>query len=282
MTTFSIHDDTKYTCKDYVSYKPVSQKPLRRISIDRSLNGLQLEKGFIHKRVDFNTFETIATKIPKDYRKTKAGTRYHCDKSKQRLYPSDMHQDSEKYYLTHDNGGSAFLVKIGQDVQVFKQSKDFYVLNSDFSENDKNNLWMFNEHVITFHPEHIFIGKAQRNAMTRFSGGYGKEFEGNSILLHLGKDKYAFIGEEVYSFRTLNKEPILKFYSPVGNNDCPFAYAISDKNVYFLSMGSYDVVPIDEFPNFRKVKMDPSDVYFNQDLKKLKLKGFKLICARNI
>jgi hypothetical protein len=282
MTTFSIHDDKTYSCKKYVSYKPVSQKPSNRVTIDRSLNGLQLEKGWIHKRVDFNTFETVATKIPPNYRKQKSGVGYHCNESKTRLYASDLHNDNTKKYLTHDNGGRAFLVKITKEsVQVFKRGTNVYVLDSDFSENDQDNLWMFNEHVITFHPEHVFIGKAQKNAMTRFSCGYGKDFDGNSILLHLGKNKYAFIGEEVYTFSVLNKDPILKFYSPVGNSDCPFAYGVSEKNVYFLSLGSQHVIPIDEFEIFNhKVEMDPSDAYYNQDLQKLPLKKFKLVCAR--
>ena len=36
-------------------------------------------------------------------------------------------------------------------------------------------------------PKKVFIGKSVKNEMTKFSGGYGKYFDGNSILLNISK-----------------------------------------------------------------------------------------------
>ena len=68
--------------------------------------------------------------------------------------------------------------------------------------------------------------------MTKFSGGYGKFFDGNSILLKLSKNKYVYIGSVIYSFTSYNE--ITTFISPVGNSDVPYPYAIDEKNNYYL------------------------------------------------
>jgi hypothetical protein len=47
--------------------------------------------------------------------------------------------------------------------------------------------------------------------------------EGNSILLRMGKN-YTFIGGGVTSFIT--QALIVKYESPIGNNDVPYPYAI--------------------------------------------------------
>ena len=45
--------------------------------------------------------------------------------------------------------------------------------------------------------------------MTKFSGGHGKEFDGNSILLKIKKDRYVFIGNTIYEF-SIKNDKILK------------------------------------------------------------------------
>lgn len=69
--------------------------------------------------------------------------------------------------------------------------------------------------------------------MTRFSGGVGSKFDGNSILLHLDDLRYVYIGSEIYEFTA--KEEITKYYSPIGNNDVPYPVAISKNYIYFMS-----------------------------------------------
>jgi hypothetical protein len=60
----------------------------------------------------------------------------------------------------------------------------------------------------------------------------GKGSIGNSILVEVSKHKYIYIGNEIYSFETA--EDIKSYYSPIGNNDVPYPYAIGDNLTYFM------------------------------------------------
>ena len=68
--------------------------------------------------------------------------------------------------------------------------------------------------------------------MTKFSGGHGKKFDGNSILLNISNNKYIYICDIIQEFTSYSK--IIKFVSPVGNNDVPYPYAVDDKNNTYL------------------------------------------------
>ncbi|AYV80574.1 MAG: hypothetical protein Harvfovirus3_19 [Harvfovirus sp.] len=52
--------------------------------------------------------------------------------------------------------------------------------------------------------------------MTKFTGGYGPEYDGNTILLHIDKNNYVIIGPDIYSFRAFDE--IIKFASPLANS----------------------------------------------------------------
>jgi len=60
----------------------------------------------------------------------------------------------------------------------------------------------------------------------------GKGSLGNSILVKVSKHKYIYIGSEIYSFET--DEDIKSYYSPIGNNDVPYPYAVGPKSTYFM------------------------------------------------
>ena len=60
----------------------------------------------------------------------------------------------------------------------------------------------------------------------------GKGSLGNSILVKVSKHKYIYIGSEIYSFET--DEDIKSYYSPIGNGDFPYPYAIGSKLTYFM------------------------------------------------
>ncbi len=117
-----------------------------------------------------------------------------------------------KSYLTHDNYGRPFMVNItGKNVDVYIEiqkasGKSVYDLLKKYKNVSK-----------------IFIGKDSK---------YG--FIGNSILLRLNhsKNKYAFIGHDVYEFTA--PEPITQYYSLVGNNDVPYPVATSKNYAYFM------------------------------------------------
>lgn len=123
-------------------------------------------------------------------------------------------------YLIHDNGSRPFKVIIINDkVNIYKEK----------SENE------YDDKVFkTYKPKKIFIGKSLKNKMTLFSGGYGKKFDGNSILLQLTKNSYTYIGSQIYSFKT--DAEIMDFQSPVGNNDVPYPYCIDSNGYYYLML----------------------------------------------
>ena len=57
---------------------------------------------------------------------------------------------------------------------------------------------------------------------------------GNSILLHVSPQKYIYVGEQIYSFAPLDGDTIKAYYSPLGNNQVPYPYAVGEKYVYFM------------------------------------------------
>jgi hypothetical protein len=86
----------------------------------------------------------------------------------------------------------------------------------------------------------VFVGKSPKHSWS----------DGNSILLFMGFNdehqnkyygfpKYIFIGQEIYSFHAHNI--INEYYSPIGNNDVPYPYAIDADNKYYL-MGECVIV----------------------------------------
>ena len=129
-----------------------------------------------------------------------------------------------KIYYIHDNGGRPFKVVIkNREVLVYKQ-----LFDADINYDNKP--------LMRFIPTKIFIGKSPINRMTKFSLGYGDDFDGNSILLNLSDNKYVYIGSDIRSFKTRNR--IIKYVSPVGNNDVPYPYAIDSKgNIYLIVEG---------------------------------------------
>jgi hypothetical protein len=121
-------------------------------------------------------------------------------------------------YFTHDNGGKPFKVIIdNHTVKIYKQ-----ILDSDKYEVKP---------ILIYKPIAIFIG---RSPMTKNSVDSGPEFDGNSILLQIGNNIYTYIGSEIFSFDTRGK--IIKYVSPIGNNDVPYPYAIDEfGNIYLLT-----------------------------------------------
>jgi hypothetical protein len=126
-------------------------------------------------------------------------------------------------YYTHNNFGRHFKVII-KDKQICVYKFD-HITNNEHIYNDTP--------ILEFKANKIFIGKSHLNKITKFSGGYGKKFDGNSILCNVGDDNtYIYIGDEIYSFKS--KEKIIKYYSLIGNSDVSFGYAIDELKNYYL------------------------------------------------
>ena len=141
-----------------------------------------------------------------------------------------------KKYLIHDNGGRPFLVNInGKDVSIFKLPKGVEE-DRDTSKSDYTELVKEYKGV-----KKIFIGKSPKIEMTIFSAGYGKDFDGNSILVEISDKRYCLISDRIVEFTT--KDNIVKFVSPVGNNDVPYPLAYGSQYVYVFGLDDHKYIP---------------------------------------
>ena len=130
-----------------------------------------------------------------------------------------------KTYYVLDNGGRPFKVDIeDNNVKIYKFVKR--VSNSNDIVYSKSPTLIFNN------INNIFIGKSPKNAMTTHSGGHGKKFDGNTILLNIKDNKYVFIGLNIFSFQS--EFEIIKYVSPVGNSGVPYPYAVDNNNNFYL------------------------------------------------
>tara|TARA_B100002051_G_C16732881_1_gene639375 strand:+ start:1520 stop:2671 length:1152 start_codon:yes stop_codon:yes gene_type:complete len=217
-------------------------------SMKDSMKGIEIDKKSFYKyKGSFNEFESKPTKIPKRYVQTKLTpkqTKLYCGNTK----PEKPSHKGKNYFI-HDNGGRPFLVVIdNKHVKIFKVPIDNKHL--DFSEvkNKQNYSQLIKEYKQV---KQIFIGKSHKSSpMAKFSAGFGKKFDGNSILLELSPKKYCYIGSEIYEFST--KDDIQSYDSPVGNNDVPYPLARGDEFFYFMLDAKY--VPKDKLKD--KVSTD--------------------------
>lgn len=143
-----------------------------------------------------------------------------------------------KKYLTHDNGGRPFQVIIDKNnVSVYRLD------NKEIEENnDKINKESYKKLVKNFTVEKVYIGKDSK---------YGKEFDGNSILLELPGNKLIFIGECIYEFELVPGDSIQKYFSQVGNSDVPYPVLLGKNNFYSMIEKQYCCRT--EFPTDYKV-----------------------------
>ena len=58
--------------------------------------------------------------------------------------------------------------------------------------------------------------------------------EHNTLLIDIGNNRYMYVGDDIYIFKTLNGEKILQFYSPMRLGASPFPYAVGENNTYLM------------------------------------------------
>ncbi len=140
-----------------------------------------------------------------------------------------------KKYDVHDNGGRPFRVFVD------KNSVSIYTYkNCDEFEEE----CIYDKLVKKYKVKKVHIGRSSGNYYTGHQKKDNRHFVGNSILLQLTKDRYVFIGHEIYEFKM--SDEVKKYYSMVGNSDVPYPVLVGTKNVYFMLDKKY--VSRDEFP----------------------------------
>lgn len=140
-------------------------------------------------------------------------------------------------YMIHDNGGRPFIVddiKSENNVTVYKTK----VVDKDAD------IWEYERanRILRTPYERIFIGDNLMKDPNYAEMGWAK---GNSLLLEISDKHYIHIGDCVFSFNTVDDDVIVKYYSPVGNSDVPYPYAVGKNYIYFMWDKSY--YPIELF-----------------------------------
>jgi hypothetical protein len=153
-------------------------------------------------------------------------------------------------YDIHDNGGRPFRVAI-LNKKVTVSFKNYDIEDIDYVK------------FVTYYPKEILIGHSPKNNMTEFSGGYGEDFEGNSILLRIKNNTYVYIGSIIYSFNALNR--IVKFESPVGGSDVPYPACSDEKGYKYLFVAKVILSPTNEIRQEYK-DSDIYSYYYKHDL----------------
>jgi hypothetical protein len=140
-------------------------------------------------------------------------------------------------YFTHDNGRRPFMVDINtksKSLEVYQLDFDSWEEYRDKHYTTKNGIHkcgyyddekineFYNIPVFKTKYKNIFIGEDLAWSAAK----------GNSILVNKNDKDYIFIGECIYVFQPEDK--IIEYFSPVGNNDVPYPYAIGEKYIYFM------------------------------------------------
>lgn len=195
-----------------------------------------------------------------------------------------------KTYFTHDNGNRPYLVYIkDNELNIYNKPdiKDSLDINKQ-----KDIKYLYTNFVKKFTAKKIFIGKSPKIKMTEYSGGYGKYFDGNTILLYLENNNYIIISDDIEEFH-INDE-IEEYYSLVGNNDVPYPMAIGKKNIYFfrypegyLSKSEFPMTKSkDNLQNIfdKGIELNPFLIKYNNKNKnyKITLEEFKLIQQKSL
>jgi hypothetical protein len=208
--------------------------------------------------------------------KTKSIRASNIKNNKSKKIKSTLPKNTKSYF-THFNGGRPYLVYIYEannkkKVSIYKfDDKKYEADNNSYGNKEK-----YVSFVKKYSPTAVMIGKSPKNKMTTFSAGFGPKFDGNSILLYLGKTgnkyKYVFIMDKVEEFTTDSE--IIKFVSPVGNSDVPYPYAFDKNNkVYLLSQ---NIIITNENNFITPQNEEPYTEYYNKE-NKAKLQTKRLI-----
>lgn len=147
-------------------------------------------------------------------------------------------------FYTHSNGTRPYKVLILNNNLVRVFESDYCILN--------------------VFPQQIFVGKSDKNKMTEYSGAFGTDFDGNTILLKMNDTNYIYIGCKMFSFTSIN--PIISYHSPVGNNDVPYPYAIDSEKKYYLLIENVMLNYTKELEDYIINHNDPYEYYHKASL----------------
>lgn len=222
--------------------------------LDESISNILMHEGY-HWDADDSYFKVSLCKIelPK-----KSKIKIHLEGTYNELISKPIDKTTFKklvksktsqLYLTHDNGGRTFLVicnKSNVCALVFNGK------NEDYNPYDikLKKLYEYNIPVMEYTDIiQCFPGK-----------DVDEKYLGNSVLIHIKNNRYAFIGDCIYEFDTFENDKIIEYYSMVGNSDVPYPVALGEKYVYMMLDHSY--IARSDFPENYNDWMDAYGCYY--------------------
>jgi hypothetical protein len=167
-----------------------------------------------------------------------------------------------KHYYIHDNGGTPFRVSVDKtNLKIFKGN---FEEDAGWDYDDKGKE-IFSMKTSSY--KKLFVGRDNV-----------ENFNGNSLLIHVKENKYIFVGMYIYEFSTPDDE-IISYFSPVGNNDVPYPFAIGRQNTYLMIEDVY--LPNKLLEGYKKDReFYPYDAYYGYDLENKKKNPFKLVSSK--
>lgn len=73
------------------------------------------------------------------------------------------------------------------------------------------------------------------------------KFPGNTLLVQMANDSYVYIGERLQTFQLPDGESVVRYVSPVSDNEVSMPYIIGKHHVYFLESASIPHLPKELF-----------------------------------
>jgi len=226
--------------QSFVVYENTDKRPHRLAGLrQRStfLEWLGLVQPVIHEWSDYNTVRTQTVRVPIGYRQISVPAeqrqRRYCGVRKKLVQQDNPVYDriralnhGAEVYAIHDNGGCPYIVYVNSDknVRVYRKPSDRFIPASQYSGIFLDDRWMYIDLVLEVRAKNLWIDPTSP-----------ENERGNSMLLQLSSSSYLFIGESIYSFRLPATTRIVRYRSPIGNNDVPYPYAVDKQgNVYLL------------------------------------------------
>ena len=203
--------------------------------------------GEVKKGNDGKNWKSVPNKnmiykwMPAEKKDSRNMTKKQTDKQ-----PDKQPLTGSKIYYIHDNHGRPFKVIVDGGNKNIKVYKDIRNLRAkDIPEEP-----IYDKLVLQTKYKTLFNGSPLPKGEDKVA------FEpGNSILIYVNGNKYIYIGHEIYSFETASGKDneIIKYISPIGNNDVPYPYAISEKNTYLMIE---DVILDNQYLNDSRISSD--------------------------
>lgn len=182
--------------------------------------------------------------------KTKRSRSRSASKIKRSRSRSVSKSTSSKIYQIHNNGSHPY------SVHVKKTTAE--IINNKTDKLAKTVVY-----------KKIFVGD---NSLKIAGYAPNGKYPGNTILFELPQNKYLYVAEGITELKPVLGEKILNYYSPVGNSDVPYPYAVGENNTYLLAE---NVIIPNQLLNLKK---DVYGWYYTADkkyIKSLKLKNIK-------